>query len=321
MSLFDYLSLFLGIVWFIGVVFTIYFWIKQFQYPWWATLYKERGVFLFDDIANNLNSINIDYNGKEIDSNIYWFSWILVNDWKIDVDGNEEFIFKLNAESEWLEFNIRKKSLKVYPEAKITSKNNACVWIEKGIFRCWEFIKLEALIKIWWKDDIRNILSVDQRIANTKKIQIKDISEVYSKDWRKSSITIICILFCMLLLAVLQLANSSPKTRWLFVEEDGKEVILTKDIVLEKEWLVKLDWIKGNENEEKTKYSKKVKVEEFLDKKWLKVISWKKDVYEKVLEVFIVIIVILPYILYFAWKYFKFSKWERIIEEIDNVYL
>ncbi len=168
------------------------------HYPGRITFVKEGCIGLFDSIVRNFPEIVITYDNSPVGQNLVLLKGAFLNTGTKDITKEmvaERLTIALPPEYAWLTARVGGASPEV-TGAISRSEDRSKLSFDLGLFRCGEYIRFEALAEVpvpsgkqggSASDNLKKALSFEHRIADTRKIDSREIS---ISDYRRKRIWI-----------------------------------------------------------------------------------------------------------------------------------
>lgn len=200
----------------LGIIFTILFGILSFyliikrRYSGQITFYKETTLALFDSLAKNFPELSVNYQNQPVNEGIVFLKGTILNTGAKDIDETmvkEKMNIELPDGFKWLSAKVISASSHLKTDIIVSEKN---INISIELFRCNEFIRLEALAEvpiaktkngkktIGLEAKLEKVIRINHRIADTQKVLIKDFPDP-QKGYRALKGLLIPIVFVVII--------------------------------------------------------------------------------------------------------------------------
>ena len=203
------------------------------RYPGRITYVKEQTIELFDSIGKNLPDLSITYKNQKVKENLVLINGAFLNTGKIDISpslAETPITMSLPKEFKWLTAKVVSTSKDLTAKLDFKDENN--VILTPSLFRCGEYIRIQALAEVPMPIDnedtskeikmgkhLEKALSFTHRIMNTRKIDQRKINDqdVYKKAKRSSIILLSASIAAILVLGVTFLIKGYPLNSFILI--------------------------------------------------------------------------------------------------------
>ena len=199
---------------------------------------------MFDSIGKNLPDLAVTYKNQQIKRNLVLINGALLNTGKIDVSPSMTegpITLSLPEDFKWLTAKVVSTSEKVSADIDLRDDNN--IILVPGLFRCGEYIRVQALAEVPMPRTNKNnskkmkisrhleeALTFSHRIMNTRKIDQRRIYEqdFYERRKRFSLVLLAGMVTVIVMIGVLSFINGIPsQLTYNYKAENGNSYFVT----------------------------------------------------------------------------------------------
>lgn len=214
------------------------------RYPGRITYVKEQTIELFDSIGKNLPELAVTYKKQQIKQNLVLINGAFLNTGKIDISPTmteDPITLSLPEEFKWLTAKVVSTSEKVNADINLKDENN--IILTPSLFRCGEYIRIQALAEVPIPENSENnskkvkmgshleeALTFSHRIMNTRKIDQRRIYEqdVYKRRKRFSLIMLAGIVTLIFVFGVIFFIKGVPsQLTYNYKAKNGNSYVVT----------------------------------------------------------------------------------------------
>lgn len=205
------------------------------RYSGEITFVKEDLIGLFDSIIRNLPELSILYNEEPVGQGLVLLKGAFLNTGSKDIAEvmvEEKLSLNLPKHYKWLTGKVVETSPKVQAILKVSERN---IILESGLFRCNEYIRFEALTEVPInegenldiEEKLEKALTITHRIADTKKVKMRELPDVRKsfRDFKKHLILpILVIILSLAIPLAFHFIGWPAETNFLIHTNDNKTV-------------------------------------------------------------------------------------------------